>query len=80
MLVELIVIYLGGWMITTVGLYAAGRRLSDQRAPALHPLAVSVAAGAVWPLVVVGLVEMSSVVVFTKVQSKADGSAVGIFA
>jgi hypothetical protein len=40
---------------------------------------VSLVAGAVWPLLVVGLVEMSSVVVFTKVQSK-PGPGVGIFA
>jgi hypothetical protein len=40
---------------------------------------VSLIAGAAWPLLVVGLVEMSSVVVFTKVQSK-PGPGVGIFA
>jgi hypothetical protein len=40
---------------------------------------ISVGAGAVWPLLVVGLVEMSSVMVLTKVPSKPRPS-VGIFA
>ena len=50
-----------------------------RRSPAAHPLGVSLIAGAVWPLLVVGLVELSSVVVLTKVQSKPS-SGVGIFA
>jgi hypothetical protein len=79
MLNELVVIYLAGWAIAAVALYAASRRFSDEWSPAVHPLGVSLVAGAVWPLLVVGLVEMSSVVVFTKVQSK-PGPGVGIFA
>jgi hypothetical protein len=38
-----------------------------------------VAAGAVWPLLLVGLVELSSVMVFTKVPSKPQ-SSIGIYA
>ncbi len=40
---------------------------------------VSLAVGAVWPLLVVGLVELSPVMVSTKVPSKT-GHNVGIFA
>jgi hypothetical protein len=40
---------------------------------------LSVAAGAVWPLLVVGLVELSSVVVFTRVPSKTT-HGFGIYA
>jgi hypothetical protein len=79
MLNEIVVFYLIGWGIATVALYAASRRFSDEGSPAVHPIGVSLAAGAAWPLLVVGLVEMSSVVVFTKVQSK-PGPGVGIFA
>jgi hypothetical protein len=79
MISQVIVIYLCGWVVASLGLYAAGRRLTDERAPALNPLVVSVAAGAVWPLLVVGLVELSSVAVFTRLQSK-PGPGVGIFA
>ena len=73
----LIAVYLGGWLSVTIAAYAAGRRLTDRESPAAHPLMVSVVAGAVWPLLVVGLVELSSVMVFTKVPSKSR-SSVGI--
>lgn len=77
----LIVIYLAGWLPVSFATYAAGRHLTDRLAPANQPMMVivSVAAGAVWPLLVVGLVEMSSVMVLTKVPSKHRQS-VGIFA
>jgi hypothetical protein len=79
MLNEFLVIYLAGWVIASVALYAASRRFSDPQWPAEHPLGVSLIAGAVWPLLVVGLVEMSSVVVITKVISKPS-PGVGIYA
>jgi hypothetical protein len=77
----LIVIYLAGWLPVSFAAYAAGRRLTDRLTPARHSLMVmvSVAAGAVWPLLVVGLVELSSIMVLTKVPSKPRRS-VGIFA
>jgi len=75
----LLVVYFVGWIIASFAAYAAGKRLADRSEPAVHPLLLSVAAGAVWPLLVVGLVELSSVMVFTKVPSK-PGTGVGIFA
>jgi hypothetical protein len=75
----LIVVYLGDWLSVTIAADAAGRRLTDRESPAAHPLIVSVVAGAVWPLLVVGLVELSSIMVFTKVPAKSR-SSVGIVA
>ena len=77
----LIFIYLAGWLPVSFAAYAAGRRLTDSLTPARHSLMVmvSVAAGAVWPLLVVGLVELSSVMVLTKGSSKPRES-IGIFA
>jgi Na+/H+-translocating membrane pyrophosphatase len=69
---ELVVIYLAGWVMASVALYAASRRFSDAQTPAEHPLRVSLIAGAVWPLLVVGLVELSSVVVIAKLQFEAE--------
>jgi hypothetical protein len=57
-------------LAVTFAAYAAGRRLGDGRSPADHPLLVSLAAGVVWPLLVVGVVELSSIMVFTKAQPK----------
>jgi hypothetical protein len=79
MLETLVVIYLGGWMAATLAVYEAGRRFSDRRSPPPHPLGVSIVAGSVWPLLVLGLVELSSVVMYTKVRSRL-GPRVGIFA
>jgi hypothetical protein len=79
MIIMLIVIYLGGWLAVACAAYAAGRALTDGESPPDHPLLMSLAAGAVWPLLVVGLVELSSVIVFTRVQPKA-ASEVGILA
>jgi hypothetical protein len=79
MIVMLIVIYLGGWLAVACAAYAAGRRLTDSESPPDHPLLMSLAAGAVWPLLVVGLVELSSVIVLTRVQPKI-ASEVGILA
>jgi hypothetical protein len=69
----------GGWVLAGIGVYVAGRRFGDRRSPTPHPLWVSLFAGAIWPLMIVGLVEISSVIVYTKVQSK-QRSGVGIFA
>jgi hypothetical protein len=79
MVIMLVAIYICGWLAVTFAAYAAGRRLTDGESPPGHPLLVSVAAGAVWPLLVVGLVELSSIMVFAKVQPK-PASNVGIFA
>jgi len=77
----LIAIYLIGWLPVSVAAYAAGTRLADRRARPDQPLmvVVSLGAGAIWPLLVVGLVEMSSVMVLTKVPSKPRRS-IGIYA
>jgi uncharacterized membrane protein YhaH (DUF805 family) len=66
----LVIIYLAGWLLVTPAVYVASRRWNDRRNPARHPVWVSVLAGALWPLLIVGLVEMSSIVVYTKAHSK----------
>jgi hypothetical protein len=79
MVATLIIIYFVGWVLSSFAAYAAGKRLIDRQSPAVHPLMVSVVAGALWPLLVVGLVEMSSVMVLTKVPAKPQNS-IGIYA
>jgi hypothetical protein len=70
MVTMLLAIYLVGWLPVTFAAFAAGKRLTDRQSPPGHQMMVSVAAGAIWPLLVVGLVEMSSLLVFAKVHSK----------
>jgi hypothetical protein len=73
----LIALYLCGWLVVSVGLYTAGSRFAHHRSPAQHPRWISFFGGALWPLVLIGVVELSSVVVYTKVQHK-PGPGVGI--
>jgi hypothetical protein len=79
MMYELIVIYLGGWVVVTIGLYGVGKHFSDRRSPAPHPLAVSVIAAALWPLLLVGMVELTSAAMYARVHKK-DEPSVGILA
>ena len=75
----LLIVYFVGWVVAGFVAYAAGKRLSQRHSPPAHPVIVSVAAGAVWPLLVIGLVELSSVMMLTKVPSKPRPS-IGIYA
>ena len=72
MIGPLTAIYLIGWLVTTVGLVAEERHLRDESRPAPHPFAVAVCAGAIWPLVVVGLAQLGAVVAYVKTQHEAD--------
>lgn len=59
--------YLVGWLVAGSAIYVTARRTADRRSPAPHPFLISVVAGAAWPLLVLGLVEMSSLVLAAKV-------------
>jgi hypothetical protein len=59
-------------LVGTIVVYTAARHLNDRCEPSAHPLYVSVIAGALWRLLLVGLVELGSVVVLTKAPSKAE--------
>jgi hypothetical protein len=72
MVATLIGLYLIGWLLVTFAVYAAGMRLTDRQVPAEHPLIVSLAAGAVWPLLLVGVVELSTVVLFAWCRPRPD--------
>lgn len=58
-------VYLGGWLATTLATYVVSRRLADAPTSAVTTLCLSVLAGLVWPLVVVGLVEYGSVALYS---------------
>lgn len=69
MLYDLLVIYLGGWAVVSIGLISVTSQYSDLRSPARHPMWLGVVAGAVWPLLVLGILELSSLAVWAKAQS-----------
>jgi ABC-type Mn2+/Zn2+ transport system permease subunit len=55
--------YLLGWVMTTIGLALTIRKLSDPARPQPHPIPLAVAAGAAWPLVILGAAEMATVAI-----------------
>lgn len=57
----LLYLYIGGWILTSIGVALAAARLQDEQAPASHPLLLSVVAGAVWPVLVIALAEAAFV-------------------
>jgi hypothetical protein len=63
-------LYFWGWIVTTAITFLAARRFADQRhAPAVQSLAgVSVIAGAAWPVLVLGVVELGSLVTVSKLH------------
>jgi hypothetical protein len=60
--------YLAVWVLATVVVLVMGNRLSDRRSPAAHPLALSIVAGAVWPMLIVGAVEFAAVALCAKAR------------
>lgn len=62
----LIFAYAIGWLLTSFGTYAAGRRLCVDCPRPDHPVVVSILAGAVWPFVLLGLIEVGALAVTEK--------------
>ena len=52
--------YLIGWAISAVGIFVASRRVGGHN-PVPYQFILSAAAGALWPLLILGAVEFSSV-------------------
>ncbi|MCF6390367.1 hypothetical protein L2K20_25620 [Mycobacterium sp. MBM] len=55
-----IIAYLIGWVVSTAVVYVASRRLNDPGNPAPHALVLSAVAGTLWPMLLIGAVEFSS--------------------
>jgi hypothetical protein len=66
-------VYLFGWLVTTIGVLIAANRLSDRRRPRLRCVgSLAVLAGAIWPLLVVGVVEVLAIVAVAKAMRAAS--------
>jgi hypothetical protein len=67
--------YLAGWVVATVFVLVAGSRLTDHRAPAAHPVPLSIVAGAVWPMLIIGALEFAAVALYTKARDVRAAAA-----
>lgn len=63
-------VFLCGWVITTIGTLVAANRLSDRRRPQL----LAVLAGALWPVLVVGVIELIAIAVLARSMRTAGVS------
>ena len=60
-------VYLCGWLITTIGTLAAADRLSSGDSPPMRVRAgVGVVAGALWPVVIMGLVQLAAITLIAR--------------
>jgi biotin transporter BioY len=62
-------IYLAAWAVTTLITFAAGRRLGDRTATPLSVFFASVVAGALWPVLLIGAVELSSLAAYSTAET-----------
>ncbi len=63
-------VYLGGWVVTTLATFLAGRRLGDGATTPVSALGLSLLAGLIWPLIIIGVVEFSSVAMYSTALSR----------
>jgi hypothetical protein len=64
--------YLIGWALSAVVIYVASRRMGATHEPVPYQAALSAAAGALWPLLLLGAVEFSSVAAASSAASHLE--------
>lgn len=70
-------IYLACAAVTTVVVFFFSTRITDRHRPASVRLSLSVAAGLLWPLVVLGLIQFGSFVAYAKVEKSVEPEPLG---
>ena len=68
--------YLLGWAATSVGLALVVRKLHDPVRPPSNPIPLAVAAGAAWPLVVLGAAQMATIALVANVARSWNGRSI----
>jgi hypothetical protein len=59
-------------LATAVAVFVLSDRVSDDRRPASHRAVLSLSAGAIWPVLLIGVAEFGSFAVYAKVREHAD--------
>ena len=72
MVQTVIAAYLIGWALSAVVIYMASRHVGSKHEPVPYQFALSAVAGALWPLLLLGAVEFSSVAAASSVPSHLD--------
>jgi hypothetical protein len=71
----LTVVYAASAIVTTGIVLVASRPLVDEHRPPTHRLSLAAVAGLLWPVMLLGLVEFSSVMVYAKVVAPDEREA-----
>jgi len=66
--------YLVGALITAGLTFAFAARWRDSRQPASHPAFISIAAGVLWPVVLIGAAQMGVIALLTRTMRAPQGS------
>lgn len=64
--------YLAAAIISAIVVFIVSGRVGEERRPTPERIGLSSAAGAIWPVILLGLVELSSVAVYAKVYEHDD--------
>ncbi len=70
MIATCVMVYLGVWLLTGLGMFVAGRMLADPDRPAEKTFLISFGAGVAWPLLLLGALELCSVALYARVISR----------
>lgn len=70
--------YIAVALVAAVAVFVLSNRLDDERRPATHRVAWSLAAGVVWPVMLLGLAELSSVAAYAKVHEDEHEEGVAV--
>lgn len=68
--------YTAMWAVVTLVTYLLGRRMSSAEQPPDHQILTSILAGAMWPVVVVGLLEAFTVALMSGSHAWRDPAPV----
>lgn len=71
MLYLLMTIYLAGWIAATIGVFFAGSRICEPGLPIGYRFTLSVAAGFLWPLLLIGAIEFTSLAMYSSAEHLA---------
>ena len=72
MLWTCVLVYVASAIVTAVVVFLASKWVGDELRPATHRVSLSVAAGVVWPVLLLGMFELSSFVLYTKVAQHVE--------
>jgi hypothetical protein len=73
-ILALVLGYLAGWAVTSFAVFDLGYRVRDVTGPASPRVfrAMTIAAGALWPLLILGAVELGSIMTYAKFTSRTS--------